>query len=174
MILKILWNFIKNVLKAEKYSFLVNDTTLKSDSPLRFRKNLLEWIYNKIIAIDNQIKDEKIQFDNNRETVKISDLSSGKIDKYVYLTGEEILPSNQKQIKQPKFTYSALEKAFEEQTKTVKVQGDEQVKGIKEHGKQLIKFNKDVDNESHKMFDELSYERMSKIKDLTDKLTIII
>ena len=84
------------------------------------------------------------------------------------------MPSNQKQIKQPKFTYSPLEKAFEEQTKTVKEQGDEQVKGIKEHGKQLIKFNKDVDNESHKMFGKLSYERMSKIKDLTDKLTIII
>ena len=45
-------------------------------------------------------------------------LSSGKIDKYGYLTGEEILPSNQQQIiEQAKFTYSPLEKAFEKTNK---------------------------------------------------------
>ena len=49
--------------------------------------------------------------DINRETAKKSALPSNKIDKYEYLTGEEILPSNQKQIiEQAKFTYSALEK----------------------------------------------------------------
>ena len=48
----------------------------------------------------------------------MSTLSSGKIDKYEYLTGEEILTSNQKQIiEQAKFTYSPLEKVFKEQTK---------------------------------------------------------
>ena len=47
-------------------------------------------------------------------------LSSGKTDKYKYLTGEEILPSNKKQIiEQAKFTYSSLGKAFEKQTKTI-------------------------------------------------------
>ena len=45
---------------------------------------------------------------------KVSTLSSGKTDKYEYLTDEEILPSNQKQIIEPaKFTYSPLGKAFE-------------------------------------------------------------
>ena len=44
---------------------------------------------------DDKIKDEKLQYDINREPEKISALSSGKIDKYEYLTGEEILPSNQ-------------------------------------------------------------------------------
>ena len=40
-------------------------------------------------------------------------LSSGKIHKYEYLTGEDILPSNQQQIiEQAKFTYSPLGKAF--------------------------------------------------------------
>ena len=54
---------------------------------------------------------------------KISALSSGKIDKYEYLTGEEILPSNQRQIiEQAKFTYSPLGKAFEKQTKRVEDQ----------------------------------------------------
>ena len=52
-------------------------------------------IYNKIITIEDQIKDEKLQYDTNREAAKVSALSSGKIDKYKYLTGEEILPSNQ-------------------------------------------------------------------------------
>ena len=50
------------------------------------------------MIIDDQIRDEKLQYDINREAAKISVLSSGKIDKYEYLTGEEILPSNQQQI----------------------------------------------------------------------------
>ena len=67
--------------------------------------------------IDDQIKDEKWQYNINREASKISALSSCKIDKYEYLTGDGILPSNQKQIiGQAKFTYSALGKAFEKQT----------------------------------------------------------
>ena len=45
---------------------------------------------------------------------KISELSSGKIDTYEYLTGEEMLLSNQRQIlEQAKFTYSPLGKTFE-------------------------------------------------------------
>ena len=51
------------------------------------------------MTIDDQIRDEKLQYDINREAAKISALSSGKIDKYEYLTGEEILPSNQKKKK---------------------------------------------------------------------------
>ena len=43
---------------------------------------------------DDQIRDEKLQYDINREEAKISALSSGKIDKCEYLTDEEILPSN--------------------------------------------------------------------------------
>ena len=66
------------------------------------------------MTIDGQIRDEKLQYDINREAAKISALSSGKTDKYEYLTGEEILPSNQKQIvEQAKFTSSPLGKAFE-------------------------------------------------------------
>ena len=55
-------------------------------------------------------------------------LSSGKLDKYEYLTGEEILPSNQQQIiQQAKFNYSPLGKALEKQVKTIKDQGEKQV-----------------------------------------------
>ena len=70
------------------------------------------------MAIDDTIRDEKLRNNINREAAKISALSSGKIDKYEYLTGEEILSSNQRQIiKQAKFTYSLLGTSFEKQTK---------------------------------------------------------
>ena len=50
------------------------------------------------MTIKDQIRDEKLQYDINREAAKILALLSGKIDKYEYLTGEEKLPSNQQQI----------------------------------------------------------------------------
>ena len=81
---------IYNKSTKEPYSFLVNDTTLPSDNPLRVRKNLLGSYIIKIMTIEDQIKDEKLQYDINREAAKISALSSGKLDKYEYLTGEEI------------------------------------------------------------------------------------
>ena len=85
------------------------------------------------MTIDNQIKDEKLQCDINREAVKISALSSGKIGKYEYLTGEEVLPSNHQQIiEQAEFTYSPLGKAFEKQIKTIEGQGQKQVKTLKD------------------------------------------
>ena len=75
------------------------------------------------MTIEDQIRDEKLQYDINKDAAKISALSSGKIDKYEYLTGEEILLSNQQQIiEQAKFTYSPLGKSFEKQTKTIEDQ----------------------------------------------------
>ena len=44
------------------------------------------------MTIDDKIRDEKWQYNINREAAKISVSSSGKIDKYEYLTNEEILP----------------------------------------------------------------------------------
>ena len=109
---------------AKPYSFLVNDATLPSDDSFKVQKESFKIIYNKIMTIKDQIRDEKLQYDINREAAKISALSAGKIDKYEYLTGEETLPSNQQQIiEQAKFTYSPLGKALEKQTKTIKDQG---------------------------------------------------
>ena len=71
------------------------------------------------MTINDQIKEEKLQYDVNREAAKISALSSGKIHKYEYLTGEDILPSNQQIIEQARFTYSPLGTAFEKQIKTI-------------------------------------------------------
>ena len=63
---------------------------------------------------DDKIRDGKLQYGINWEAAKVSALSSGEIDKYEYLIGEEVLLSNQRQvIKQAKFAYSSLGKAFD-------------------------------------------------------------
>ena len=71
------------------------------------------------MTTDDKIRDEKLQYDINREGAKISALSSGKIGKFEYLTVEEILPSDQRRvIEQAEFTYSPLGKALQKQGKT--------------------------------------------------------
>ena len=69
------------------------------------------------MTVNEQIRDEKLQYDIDRNAAKISALSSGKIHKYEYLTGEDILPSNQQQV------IESLGKAFEKQTKAIEDQG---------------------------------------------------
>ena len=77
------------------------------------------------MTIDDKIRDENLQYNINREAAKISALSTEKIGKYKYLTGEDILPSDQRRvIEQAKFTYSPLGKAFEKQIETMEDQGE--------------------------------------------------
>ena len=72
---------------------------------------------------DDKIRDEKQQYDINREAAKILALSSGKTDKYEYLAGEAILHLDQRiVIKQAKITYSTLDKACKKQKKTIEYQ----------------------------------------------------
>ena len=79
------------------------------------------------MTINDKISDE---YDINREALKTSSLPSGKIDKY--LTGEKVLPFNQRQImKQAKVAYFSWGKASEKQTKTIEKQGEKQTKAIK-------------------------------------------
>ena len=83
----------------------------------------------------DQIRDEKLRYYINWEVAKISALSSGKSNKYKYLTGEEILLSNKKQIiEQAKFTYSPLGKASEKQIKTIEDQREKPIKAIQKQG----------------------------------------
>ena len=80
------------------------------------------------MTINDQIRDEKLPYDINREATKISALSSVKTYKYEYLTGEDILLSSQQQIiEQARFTCSSLGKAFEKKVKTIEDQGKKQV-----------------------------------------------
>ena len=129
------------------------------------------------MTLEDQIKDEKLQYDINREAAKISALSSGKIDKYEYLTGEEILPSNQRQIiEQAKFTYSPLGKAFEKQTKAIEDQGKKHVKAIQD--KQIVNINNNDDDYKDKLllskereiFKDIYNKRLDKIEELNNKI----
>ena len=129
------------------------------------------------MTIEDQIKDEKLQYDINREAAKICALSSGKIDKYEYLTGEETLPSNQQKIiQQTKFTYSPLGKAFEKQVKTIEDQGKKQVKAIQDN-KQPANINKDDDykdklllSREREIFKDIYNKRLDKIEELNNKI----
>ena len=127
------------------------------------------------MTIKDKIRDEKLQYTINREAAKISALLSRKIDKYEYLKGEEILPLNQRRvIEQAKFTYSALGKALEKQTKTIEDQGGEkQIKALEEHRKKpLVEFNKLIKNDFIIAKDSIPLEEQKKylmnlfIKDL--------
>ena len=97
---------------------------------------------------------------------------SEKIDKYEYLTGEEILPPDQRRvIEQAKFTYSRLQKAFEKQTKTIEEQGEKKIKATEENKKQL--YNKQPGNNElllskvREIFKNIYNERLDKIDELS-------
>ena len=121
------------------------------------------------MTIDDEIKDEKLQYNIVREAAKILALSSGK---YEYLTGEEILPCNQQQIiEQAKFTYSPLGKGFEKQTKIIEDERVKQIKTINDDKKQLANINEDYNNKvllskEGKIFKDMFNERLDKREEL--------
>ena len=125
------------------------------------------------MTIEDQIKDKKLQYDINREAAKISALSSGKLDKYEYLTGEEILPSNQQQIiQQAKFNYSTLGKALEKQRKTIEDQGEKQavaLESLKDSDKKLtpIKDFTPMENLNAEIINEI--KRIEEIEKKVDR-----
>ena len=119
------------------------------------------------MTIDDKIRDEKLQYDVNREAAKILALSSDKIHKYEYLTGENILPSsNQQIIEQARFTYSPLGKAFEKQIETIKDQGKKPVDALNtlksDNNKKIEIKNEDIIPESAFTSDEAK-EELNKI-----------
>ena len=115
------------------------------------------------MTINDQIKDEKLQYDINREAAKISALLSEKIHKYEYLTGEDILPSSKQQIiEQAIFTYSPLGKSFDKQIKTIEDQGKKQVDALNtlksDNNKKLEIKNEEIIPESAFASDEAKEE----------------
>ena len=130
------------------------------------------------MKINDQTRDEKLKYDINREAAKISALSSGKIHKYEYLAGDEILPSDKQQIiEQAKFTYSPLGRAFEKQIKTIEDQGEKQIKAIQDQGriKTIKKYTYDDEDaplisKQKEIFNKLVDERLEKITDLDKKV----
>ena len=130
------------------------------------------------MTINDQSRDEKLQYDINRKAAQISAKSSRKLHKYEYLTGEEILPSNQQQIiEQARLTYSPLGKSFEKQIKTIEDQGEKQIKAIQDQGqvKTIKKYDCDIEDtpfisKQKEIFNELEDERNKKIADLDKKV----
>ena len=127
------------------------------------------------MAINDQIRDEKLRYDINREAAKISSKSSDKFFKYEYLTGEDILPSNQQQIiEKAKFTYSPLGKAFEKQIKTIEDQGKKQVDALENlKPKEETKPIEDKSNNQSKatiIFNELINKRKELMSELYDSI----
>ena len=102
---------------AKQYSYLVIGVILASDNPLSFRKNLSKRILKLIMTTDDKLRDEKMQYDINRKAEKISALSSAKIDKYEYITVEEIF---------------SIRKSFWKTNKNAEEQGENQMKTIED------------------------------------------
>ena len=126
------------------------------------------------MTINDQIRDEKPQDDIIREAAKKSALSPGKIHKYKYLTGENILPSNQQQIiEQTKFTYSPLGKAFEKK-KTIEGKCQKQIdalENLKDQNKQLVNDEeKLLLSKERETFTNIYNKRLDKIEELTKKI----
>ena len=148
------------------------------------------------MTTNDQITDEKLQYDIHGGPAKISALSSGKIHKYEYLTGEDILPSNQQQIiEQAKFTYSPSGKAFEKQVKTIEDQGqkqvdafEKQIKAIEDQEQKQVEALKDLNpkavndkseeknsqSRSKIIFNDLINKRKKIMSELHDSVDYII
>ena len=108
-----------------------------------------------------------------------SALLSGKIHKYEYLTGEDILPSNQQQvIEQTKFTYSPLGKTFEKEVKTIEDKGQKQtdaLENLKVQNKQLVNVDDDYEDKllhskEREIYRNIYNKRLDKIEELTEKI----
>ena len=128
------------------------------------------------MTTDDTVRDEKLTYDINREAAEITALSSRKIDIYEYLTGEEIAPSNQREIiEQATFTCALLGKPLERQTKAIENQDRKQIRANQCHGKQpvesneLVKRNFNIDRDSI-----LEQEGLVDLINFKKELTLII
>ena len=99
----------------------MNDTALSSDNPLRFKKNSL---YKRVLVktikrINNKTEENKAQYNLDRQTSKISAISSGNVSKFDFLTGKHVLPEKdwlEKAATLKRFEYLPLDKELKNQT----------------------------------------------------------
>ena len=107
--------------------------------------------------------ERKLQYDINREATKKSALLSGKIKKYKYLAGEDVLPSDHKRvIEQAKFTYFLLQKGFRNTNKNDSRARKKQIDAITDQNEKLGAL---ANRYSYKkIVKELVKERLDKMK----------
>ena len=126
-------------------------------------------ITDQIKILDKKILQIEEQYDLDRKAVKISALSSNSLDKYEYLTGEDLglKPSI---VEQAKFEYSPLGKIFNKgldkddkkeglfkRLDNIKDKNEEQLQVIKDQGEKQLKELKNIDkNKTLKAIDEIS------------------
>ena len=124
------------------------------------------------MTINDQNNDEKLQYDIDREAARISTLSSRQIHKYEYLTGEDILPSNQQQIiEQAKFTYSPLGKTFEKQIKTIEDHGKKQIEALENlKPKAIENGSNNKSTITKEIYDKILEERLDEILEMSRKI----
>ena len=115
-----------------------------------------------------------MKYDINRKAVKTSAWSLGKIDKFEYLTGKEILPSYQRKVtEQTKFAYSPLGKVFEKKKqKTIEDQGEKQIESTEDNQKQLDN-NELLFSKEREIFKNIYNKTLGKIDELSKKLTMV-
>ena len=113
------------------------------------------------MTIEDQIKDKKLQYDINREAAKISALSSGKIDKYEYLTGEVYL-------------FSVWKNVWKKQTKTIEDKREKQIKAIQDNKRQLINVDDYKDKllllNEREIFKDIYNKRLDILEELNNKI----
>ena len=131
------------------------------------------------MAIDKKNRAERLKYDVNREAAKVSALLWGKIGKYEYLMGEKILPSDpSKIVHEAKFTYWPLGKAFANETKTIKVYGDQQIEANEKQGRKQLDALNNINLHNNKKDNSLLLKQKKlmiiKMKDLMEQTNRII
>ena len=124
------------------------------------------------MAIEDKIRDEKLQYDINRQAAKVSALSSGKVDKYEYCADEEILPSDQKRVKeQAKFTYYPPVKHLKNKQKQLRFK---EKKALEKHEKQQFKSRSEKESLIHvkqtEIFEEFFNKGIDEIQNLSKQI----
>ena len=154
--------------RKEPNNFLTIETTLPTSDPLRFRilmclKTLVAkqcikiTITDQIKILDRKIMLNEAQYDLDRKATKVSALTSNNLDKYEYLTGQD-LGLKLSNIEQAKFEYSPLSKIFNKglnkddkkeglfkRLKNIKDKNEEQLQAIKNQGEKQLKELKNID-----------------------------
>ena len=125
------------------------------------------------------------QYDLDRKAAKISALSSNNLDKYEYLTGEDLglKPST---IEQAKFEYSPLGKMFNKglsendqkeglfkRLKNIEGKNEVQLQAIKDQGEKQLREIKNINKSNMlKATDEIRRKNDEANKTLLDYLTL--
>ena len=104
----------------------------------------------QVKILDDKIKANKTHYDLDREAAKISALSSGELEKYEYLAGED-LGYKQDVTQKAEFEYSSLGKVFNKEFDET-----DQKEG-------LLKRLKSIEGKNKEQLDEIEYQRKRQL-----------